>query len=271
MDSAPEQRISTRHAGPPIGPEFFTRPRLGRRESEPHSQEITYIYEVLTHNFPEDRVTWDLHHYFFVEGKRTDVQYDVSFFRGFKLDEDLSSYDASKFGNRVPTVAFNVLSRSTFNKDIGYDVEVSRAIGVPVYLVFLAYPIPGFPFDPPFCRAYLLGDDGYYAVRDLRELSVDESGKVLPEKLVDLGGASPFKVGLVPKDRRYFPNLPEYRLVFVDAKTGKVLRTEKEELREALREKDRVIEEKDRLIGEKDRVIEEKDRLIEELKKKLGD
>ena len=31
------------------------KPRLGRRESEPHSLEVTYIHDVLTTNFPEGR------------------------------------------------------------------------------------------------------------------------------------------------------------------------------------------------------------------------
>ena len=38
--------------------------RLGRRESEPHSFEVTYIFNVLWKNFPESRTFWDLHHYF---------------------------------------------------------------------------------------------------------------------------------------------------------------------------------------------------------------
>jgi hypothetical protein len=60
-------------------------PRLGRRESEPHSSEITYIHDVLTANFPESRTVWDLHHYFTGEkpplkGKKIDIQFDISFF-----------------------------------------------------------------------------------------------------------------------------------------------------------------------------------------------
>ncbi|MHA1765802.1 MAG: hypothetical protein ACTSVK_06020, partial [Promethearchaeota archaeon] len=47
-------------------PDLFDpkRPRLGRRESEPHSAEVSYLYDVLRTNFPDDRVMWDLHHYF---------------------------------------------------------------------------------------------------------------------------------------------------------------------------------------------------------------
>ncbi|MHA1821864.1 MAG: hypothetical protein ACTSU2_13080 [Promethearchaeota archaeon] len=55
-------------------------PRLGRRESEPHSYEITRIYDILKTNFNDSRVTWDLYHYFNVDGDTLDIQFDVSFF-----------------------------------------------------------------------------------------------------------------------------------------------------------------------------------------------
>ncbi|MGV9205049.1 MAG: hypothetical protein ACOC44_13640 [Promethearchaeia archaeon] len=60
-------------------------PRLGRRESEPHSAEVTYIHDVLTSNFPESRTIWDLHHYFIgrkgpLKGQKIDIQFEISFF-----------------------------------------------------------------------------------------------------------------------------------------------------------------------------------------------
>src|SRR5271157_3610046 len=39
-------------------------PRIGRRESEPHSAEVSYLHDVLEANFEGSRVFWDLHHYF---------------------------------------------------------------------------------------------------------------------------------------------------------------------------------------------------------------
>ena len=45
-------------------------PRLGRRESEPHSFEITRIYDILATNFKDDRTIWDLHHYFEKDGEK---------------------------------------------------------------------------------------------------------------------------------------------------------------------------------------------------------
>jgi len=53
-------------------------PRLGRRENEPHSAEVTYLHDVLTTNFPNDRTLWDLHHYFRKEGMDIDLQFDIS-------------------------------------------------------------------------------------------------------------------------------------------------------------------------------------------------
>ena len=79
-------KMSTRIENAP--PDLFdpNTPRLGRRESEPHSAEITYIHDILTTNFPTGRAVWDLHHYFLgikdpLKGKEIDIQFDVSFFK----------------------------------------------------------------------------------------------------------------------------------------------------------------------------------------------
>ena len=73
--------VSTRHRD--AEPDTFDPnvPRLGRRESEPHSAEVTYLHDVLTTNFPEHRTMWDLHHYFKKEGAEFDIQFDISFFK----------------------------------------------------------------------------------------------------------------------------------------------------------------------------------------------
>ena len=70
---------STRHSKLSHSDLDFEGPRLGRRESEPHSQEIMYLYDVLSTNFPESRTLWDLHHYFAVNGTEFDIQFDISF------------------------------------------------------------------------------------------------------------------------------------------------------------------------------------------------
>jgi len=58
----------------------YKKPRLGRRESEPQSEDITYLYDVLMTNFPNSRALWDLHHYFLINGNEIDLQFDISFF-----------------------------------------------------------------------------------------------------------------------------------------------------------------------------------------------
>ncbi len=98
-------------------------PRLGRRESEPHAAEVSYLYDVLSTNFPDDRATWDLHHYFTFEGEEIDIQFDISFFRGFKVPYPISSYRASEYQNRVPTLAINVLSKSTWRVDLSVTLD----------------------------------------------------------------------------------------------------------------------------------------------------
>ena len=65
--------INTRHRD--AKPDLYdpSVPRLGRRESEPHSDEISYLYDFLTANFPNDKTTWDLHHYF----EKDDLKIDI--------------------------------------------------------------------------------------------------------------------------------------------------------------------------------------------------
>jgi len=65
-------------------------PRLGRRESEPHSEEVCYMRNVLKDNYPDHRVLWDLHHYFYHDGEEIDIVFDISFFLEFKTDGPIS-------------------------------------------------------------------------------------------------------------------------------------------------------------------------------------
>ena len=133
--------ISTRHKR--LSPEEFdnSKPRLGRRESEPHSDEINYLYDVLTTNFPDDRAMWDLHHYFTVDDLKIDLQFDVSYFKDMHIPERLSSYKAEKYNGRVPNMAINVLSKSTWKTDIGENLDYCRRLQIPLYIVFTTYHI----------------------------------------------------------------------------------------------------------------------------------
>ncbi len=66
-------REGTRIKNAPVDDYVPTKPRLGRRESEPHAAEVSYLYEVLSSNFPADRTMWDLLHYFQLEGEELDL------------------------------------------------------------------------------------------------------------------------------------------------------------------------------------------------------
>ncbi len=92
--------------------------RLGRRESEPHSYEVGYMHDVLKTNFPQHRCLLDLHHYFVLEGEKVNIQFDISLFLNFELPEAMPSYKAQKYGNRLPDLAINVLSKSTWKNDL---------------------------------------------------------------------------------------------------------------------------------------------------------
>lgn len=84
--------IDTRHRD--AEPDIYdpNEPRLGRRESEPQSAEITYLYDVLATNFPDDRTMCDLHHYFKKDGKHLDIQFDITYFKGLQIPYTLTSY-----------------------------------------------------------------------------------------------------------------------------------------------------------------------------------
>ena len=78
-----EEKLSqrrTRHQASDPDPFDQSQPRIGRRESEPHSFEVSNLHDILTSNFPEHHALWDLHHYFKLEGEEIDIQFDISFF-----------------------------------------------------------------------------------------------------------------------------------------------------------------------------------------------
>ncbi len=237
-------RRSTRHEMTHVeGADLSGRPRLGRRESEPHSSEVNYLHDVLTTNFPEDRVMWDLHHYFTVKGNTIDMQFDISFFRGFYLPHELSSYRASEHDNRIPTMAVNILSKSTYNLDIGLNALQCRDIGIPVYIVFNPYLPNPWSLRAPFLRVHYIEDPNEsYIVRDLREACLvesedddeEENAQALdPDKLVDVRpDLLPFMFGIKKLRRTFEGGLPRYRLILVDRTTLRPLPTRVEQERQ---------------------------------------
>ncbi len=139
----------------------YSPPRNGRRESEPHSHEVTYLYNVLSANFPNDRVFWDLHHYFLFDKTEDNCRFDLSWFQNMDVPAEQACYKAWEHDNRVPDLVINVLSVSTWMKDLSDIVEFCRAIKIPYYIVFAPYHVASRMYLPPFLRVYRLIEDQY--------------------------------------------------------------------------------------------------------------
>ncbi|MHC1591274.1 MAG: PDDEXK family nuclease [Candidatus Helarchaeales archaeon] len=253
--------------------------RVGRRESQPHSSAIMYLTDVLTSNFPRDTVLWDLHHYFELTGYKTiDIQFDISYFYGFKIEYELTSYRASRYGGRVPDLAINILSKSTYYFDVGVHVDQCRLLKIPLYVIFSPYNVASSIYKPPFLRAYLLTDDGNYKIKEVHDVSVDDNGSVLVDNVLDVTRLVPFKIGLLKRSTVHESGEPLYYLALFDAKTMTIYptRAEKEKARvekgksPAEKEKARAENEKARAENEKARA-DKLESLIEKYKNRFGE
>jgi Uma2 family endonuclease len=247
------------------------KPRLGRRESEPHSEEVSYLYEILHSNFPDARTIWDLHHYFAVKSEEIDVQFDISFFRDLKIDYTLSSYRASNFNNRVPTMVINLLSKSTWQMDVGIHADYCRLLKIPLYIVFSPFYLVKAIYKPPFLRAYILQPDGDYHLQELNKISVKEGDpSVNRDALLDVSKIVPFNLGIMELVSRHEGGLPRYRLILINPQNYSIYQTtaQKEKAR-AEQEKARAEQEKARAEQEKARAEQEKAR-ADKLQKELN-
>ncbi|MHA1520811.1 MAG: hypothetical protein ACTSRK_11575 [Promethearchaeota archaeon] len=270
--SSPEEKKSafrsTRIKDAP--PDLFDplEPRIGRRESEPHSAEVSYLYDVLSTNFVKDRIMWDLHHYFEADRLYIDLQFDVSFFKGLDIPYSLSSYRATKYQNKVPTLAINILSKSTWRADVGEHVDYCKLLQIPIYVFFPAYHVTSSIYRPPFLRAYILQPSGEYKIRDLREVTLHEGDKSGGEKkendenIIDLRPILPFRLGLEKLKKKHEGELDLYRMVIIKPEILEIFptRTEQESVR-ANQEKERADQEKTR--------ADQAEQKISELKTKL--
>ncbi|MHA1681483.1 MAG: hypothetical protein ACTSUE_10765 [Promethearchaeota archaeon] len=254
-------------------------PRLGRRESEPHSDEVTWLHDVLVTNFPGSRTIWDLHHYFTFKHTRIDMQFDISFFKDLKIKHTLSSYKAEKYGGRVPDVAFNILSKSTWRADVGEHVDYCRMLGIKVYVLFAPFKVATKPYDPPFLRVYVANGAGNYEIRELREITTiegDDNGAINEKHVMELGDDIPFRLGIMKRNVQHEDEKPLFKLILIDLKQPLVLPSalEKEKARaddekaRADAEKARADAEKARADAEKARADAEKAR-ADELEKRL--
>jgi Uma2 family endonuclease len=260
---SPPIKRSTRIENVEVVPFDPLTPRLGRRESEPHSEEVSYLYEVLHLNFPGSRTTWDLHHYFIVESEEVDLQFDISFFKDLKIEYTLSSFRAANFNNRVPTMAINFLSKNTWQMDVGIHVDYCRLLKIPLYIVFSPYHIGKAIYKPPFLRAYILQPDGDYHIQDLNKITLREgAASVQRDALLNVGNIVPFKIGIMELISRHEGDLPRYRLILVNTQNYGIFPTL------AQKEKNRADQEKSRADQEKSRADQEKAR-ADQLQKEL--
>ena len=270
--------ISTRLRDAP--PDLFdpNEPRIGRRESEPHSAEVTYLFDILKTNFPKDRSIWDLHHYFTYEKDELDIQFDVSYFRDLKIDYSLSSYRASKFKDRIPNFAINILSKSTWTADVGLHSDICRVLKIPVYIIFCPYHVASMIYKPPFVRAYILQPDGYYKIHELRKtMTIENTDSINSDQIIDLKSIVPFNIGLIKLKKVHEGKLPLYRMVLLNQKNNNIYLTKMEI--EKIRA-DKAVKRADKAVKRADKAVERADKadkkaanlesIIDKYKEKFG-
>lgn len=212
-------------------------PRLGRRESEPHSHEIMYLYDVLSHNLPNGRVFPDLYHVFKLEapenGKdKEEVVFDISVFLNFQEPREKSSYKAEEYGNRVPDMVINVLSKSTWEKDLGKIMDLCLSLKISYYLVFSPYDVATRQYKPPFLRIYKYCSEGFYDEFTIRAVASKEGEpEINLANTFDPRPEFPFLIGLQQLKSLHESGSKRFRVIFIDPNTNERLLTRLEEER----------------------------------------
>ena len=267
-----ERKKSTRIDNAP--PDLFdpNKPRVGRRESEPHSAEIIYIHNVLTINFPKGRTLWDLHHYFWgkkdaLKGKEIDIQFDVSFFKDFQITHTLSSYDGRKYEGKTPDIAINILSKRTWRSDLSEKVDICKDLEISVYAVFSPYKVTSKIYNPPFLRVFILKDDGTYKQEELRSITLKEGEGINEKNIIDISTTLPFRLGLMQLRQQHEEEQPLFRLIFIDPSEPRILPSITEKAKEA-EEKAKEAEEKAKEAEEK---VKELEKDINKYREKFGE
>jgi len=222
--------------------------RLGRRESEPHSAEVTYLYNVLSQNIPNSRTFWDLHHYFIIEEKELDLQFDISLFLNFNEPCSVSSYKASEYENRKPDMVINVLSTATWRKDFLEIAETCELLGIPIYIIFAPYEVTSKHYAPPFMRVYILNENGQYEKKTVRQIATKEADSSIDRTM--MVALTPYinnAVGLEQLNEKHKSGSFRYRLFFLNLETNERLLTKEEKMAKLFeKEKKRADEEKKR-------------------------
>jgi hypothetical protein len=246
-----KSRNRTRHQT--IDSDLFdpSQPRIGRRESEPHSFEISYLHDVISNNFPNHHVLWDLHHYFQFKDREIDIQFDISFFLNTKIPITLSSYKAVEYGNKIPHLVINILSKSTWRNDLSENVDICRLLKIPYYVVFCPFDVATSTYTPPFLRIYSFTDGNQNInFKDFRDVCIDSNGEFNQENLFSFDENIPFRIGLMKLEKMHEKNRELYRLLIIDQNKLKLL------LPKVDKEKKRADEEKKRADEEKKRADE---------------
>jgi len=245
-----------------------SKPRLGRRESEPHSDDVSYLHDVLTTNFPNSRTLWDLHHYFQLNDIKIDLQFDISFFLNWSYPKTLSSYNASEFNNRVPDLVINVFSKSTWRADIGEHVDLCEALKIPVYIVYSPYFVASKLYKPPFVRIYKLVDDRYIHY-DYREITAMEGEKLNPDKIIELGEKIPFRIGLMQRKKKHYNDELLYRLIIIDKNENRILPTRYELAQQKLIKTEKRATEAEKRASEAEKRATEAEKRASEAEKEI--
>ncbi len=245
-------------------------PRLGRREYEPHSHKINYLHDVLTTYFPDDRAFWDLHHYFDLEGNQIDLQFDISYFKGLIFLDQVSSFRSKGFDGRIPTMAINILSSSTYNTDLGLTAQTCQELGILVYVIFSDHIFEPKAVKAPFLKV-IYEEGGRYHMAELHEPFCTEEGNIDPSKLLDIRpDLLPFMFDIMELKDRYWKKGKQhrlYQLILIDRKTGEKLRTKAEMALEKAEEAKRRAQEAERRTEEAEKKAEEERRLRLEMEK----
>ena len=168
-------------------------------------------------------------------------------------------------------MVINLLSKSTWQMDVGIHADYCRLLKIPLYIVFSPFYLVKAIYKPPFLRAYILQPDGDYHLQELNKISVKEGdASVNRDALLDVSKIVPFNLGIMELVSRHEGGLPRYRLILINPQNYSIYQTtaQKEKAR-AEHEKARAEHEKARAEQEKARAEQEKAR-ADKLQKELN-
>ena len=234
-------------------------PRLGRRDSLPHTNQIEYIGSVLKANFPNDTVLTDLWHYFQVGNYIEKFVPDIAFYKDFKLDNLIKSYKSIEHNNKIPLVVINMMSHSTWKNDVSEIVQKCLRVGIAFYIIYTMYSIDVEENNPPFLRIYEYNEErGEYDITEIREYAKYEEKEEIDESKIYSNERLPFRVGL-EKTLGKSDGERVSRLLIIDKKElKKLLSMEEIEIKKAKEAEYKAEEERKKVEEERKKAEEER-------------